>query len=167
MKTYSAVATASTRVRVEYTCCHCGKENVDDNQYITAKGQSHGSLNYSPRMANEARQKVAEKASSIAGDVARGDYRSAYLTCTCPSCGKRQPWASYVRLPAWAIGLACFGAATILYMVAKWNEITPGPGIAVVLAMPVPLIAFAVKNLLASRKVAKLDPKYLPRIQRM
>lgn len=164
MKVYSTVSEASARMQVNYRCCYCDYENSDDNQYIQAKAQSHGGLNPTPSMVDESRERAAEKMQSQLELLSKGDLRTAYLTCSCAKCGKRQPWASYVKTPVWAIVLACLCVILLFGIAANWENVQLNPRVVVILAMPIPLLVIVIRNAITSGKVARLDKRYLPRV---
>ena len=164
MKMYSTVASATIPLHVEYTCCFCEKENVDDDQYLALKAQSGGSLNPSPKQGDEARQRLSDKAAAISQDLAHGSYSSMHLTCACASCGRRQPWASFAKIPVWAIVLFGLAVAMALFLLANLENAIISPRLLILPAMAVPLIVYAVRNLITSMKISRLDQKYLPRV---
>ena len=165
MRMYSSVASASIPLRVEYLCCHCEKENVDNSQFIHLKAESGGSLVQSPNLSLEARKRLNDRIQNTIQDISQGKYRSAYLTCTCSECGKRQPWASFIKTPTWSIVLFVLGVLGLLTCLGRGGEI-PSPVRAVVLTtlMILPMAVIELRNLFFSKKVSRLDGKYLPRL---
>lgn len=164
MKVYSTKATSSIRLRVDYKCCYCQQMNSDDQQYLVANAESHGSLSPSYAQANEARQRASDKMKDMIVDIGQGSLQSAHLTCACSACGKRQPWASYVRYPVWAIVLCVLGVILVIGALARIGQFSFNARQLLIPMMPIPLIAIAVRNLLVKSKVSRLDPQYLPKV---
>ena len=164
MKMYSSVASTSIPLRVDYLCCFCEQENTDEDQYVELKAQSHGSIAPSPKLDSEARERLMEKYASTLQEVEQGNYRAAYLTCTCKACGKRQPWASYIRAPVWTIVLFVLGIVLMLFALSRRDEIIISPRLLILPAMLVPFIVIELLNWFTTRKVSRLDAKHLPRV---
>ena len=164
MKMYSSIANASVPVHVDYICCYCETANADESQSVDLKAQSHGSLSPSEKLDNEARDLLSRKAALILQELSGGEYQSAHLTCTCSKCGKRQPWASYRKIPIWAIVLFVVGVLMILFMLFNWEKVIIGPRLLIFPVFLMPLLVFAIHNLIVTKKVSGLDRRYLPRI---
>ena len=167
MRMYSSTASVTLPLKVEYTCCFCENVIVDEDQKMTLSASSHGSMNPSPKLNDEARARLARTAASAMQRIESGNFRPAYLTCTCSSCGKKQPWASYIKPKAWAFVLLALSILFVISFIVSWDsmslELTPAMVI-VPAAMAVPTIVIEVANFITGRKVAKLDKRYLPRI---
>lgn len=164
MKIYSARATSSIHVRVDYRCSYCDKTNSDDSQYLIADAESGGSLYSSPDQADEAKQRAAAKMKSQISDINQGKLQSAHLSCVCSSCRKKQVWASFIKYPVWTIVLFVLGIICGIAALSRWGQFELQLRQLIIPLMLIPLIVIAVHNLLTKLKVSRLDPKYLPKI---
>ncbi len=164
MNMYSAKATSSIRLRVDYKCCYCQHENSDGDQFLVAAAQSHGSMFPSAKLSSEASQKVSEKMEGMILDMSHGRLESAHLNCACSACGRRQPWASFMKYPVWAVVLFVLGVIAGLTALKNWGQFDLSPRQLLIPAMLLPLVVIFVRNLLARTKLSRLDPQYLPKI---
>ena len=80
------------------------------------------------------------------------------------ACGRRQPWASFMKYPVWAVVLFVLGVIAGLTALKNWGQFDLSPRQLLIPAMLLPLVVIFVRNLLARTKLSRLDPQYLPKI---
>ena len=169
MRMYQAVSTATIPVHVAYTCAFCGKVIEDRTQKVVVRGESGGGFTVSDGMRASANSKAQSKASKVLSEIANGDLRHAYLTCACPNCQKRQPWARFIEKKDWVKVLFFLGAFIVIgflyFLITQPDKLSMPPAVAALFgALMLPYLLITLKNAVVAGRVRNLDPKYLPKI---